>query len=66
MDYAPPLLAAQVYIVLNQHSVQRLLLVSPTHGFLCLMFDPLPKRPYIVGANTEQLAIVNPGIEPRP
>ena len=49
----------------------RLLLVSPTHTFLCLVFDLLCNKPYIVGANTEELAIVNliaeqEGIEPRP
>ena len=49
----------------------RLLLVSPTRTFLCLVFDPLCNRLYIVGANTEELAIVNliaeqEGIEPRP
>ena len=35
------------------------------------MFHPLSNKPYIVGANTEELAIVNliaeqEGIEPRP
>ena len=49
----------------------RLLLVSPTRTFLCLVFDPLCNKPYIVGANGEELAIVNliakqEGIEPRP
>ena len=71
MDCAPPLLAAQVYNVRNTHWVLRLLLVSPTRTFLCLVFDPLSNGPYIVGANTEELAIVNliaeqEGIEPRP
>ena len=36
-----------------------LLLVSPTRTFLCLVFDPLCNKPYIAGANTEELAIVN-------
>ena len=71
MDYAPPLLAAQVYIVRNQHWLLRLLLVSPTRTFLCLVFDPLSNRPCIVGANSEDYAIVNliaeqEGMEPRP
>ena len=71
MDYAPALLAAQVYNVRNAHWVLRLLLVSPTRTFLCLVFDLLSNRPYIVGANIEELAIVNliaeqEGIEPRP
>ena len=70
MVYAPPLLAPQVYNVRNEHWVPRLLLVSPTRTFLCLVFNPLCNKPYIVGANTEELAIVNPiteqeGIEPR-
>ena len=59
MVYAPPLLAAQVYNVRNAHWVLRLLLVCPTCTFLCLVFDPLCNRPYIVGANTEELAKVN-------
>ena len=71
MDYAPSLLAAQLYNVCDQHWVLCLLLVSPCRSFLCLVFDPLCNRPYIVGANTKELAIVNPiaeqeGIEPRP
>ena len=71
MVYAPPLLAAQVYNVRNTHWVLCLLLVSPARTFLCLVFDPMCNRPYIVGANTEELAIVNliakqEGIGPRP
>ena len=71
MVYVPPLLAAQIYDVRNEHWVLRLLLVSPTRTFLCLVFDPLCNKPYIMGANTEELAIVNliaeqEGIEPRP
>ena len=71
MDYAPPLLAAQIYDVCNQHWVLRLLLVSPTCTFLCLVFDPLSNTPYIVGAGTQELAIVNliaeqEGIVPTP
>ena len=70
MVYAPPLLAAQTYNSCNEHWVLRLLLVSPTRTFLCLVFDPLCNKPYIAGANTEELAIVNliakrEGIEPR-
>ena len=71
MVYAPPLLAAQIYDVRNTHWVLRLLLVSPTRTFLCLVFDPLCNKLYIVGANTKELAIVNliaeqEGIESRP
>ena len=71
MVFAPPLLAAQIYNVRHEHWVLRLLLVSPTRTFLCLVFDPLCNKPYIVGANIEELAIVNliaeqEGIEPRP
>ena len=43
----------------DTHWVLRLLLVSPTCTFLCLMFDPMCNKPYIVGANTQDLAIVN-------
>ena len=45
MDYAPPLLAAQVYNVCIQQWVLCLLLVAPTRSFLCLVFDPLSNRP---------------------
>ena len=70
MVYAPPLFAAQIYNVRHEHWVVRLLLVSPTHTFLCLVFDPLCNKPYILGASTEELARVNliaeqEGIEPR-
>ena len=70
MVYAPPLLAAQIHNVRNEHWVLRLLLVSPTRSFLCLVFDPLCNKPYIVGANIEELAIgkliaEQEGIEPR-
>ena len=43
----------------NTHWVLRLLLVSPTRTFLCLVFDLLCNKPHIVGANIEELAIVN-------
>ena len=59
MVYALPLLAVQMYNLRYQHSVLRLLLVSPTRTFLCLVFDPLCNKQYIAGANTEELAIVN-------
>ena len=59
MIYAPPLLAAQIYNKRSEHWVLRLLLVSPTRTFLCLVFDPPCNKPYIAGANTEELAIVN-------
>ena len=71
MSYAPPLLAAQIYHVCNTHWVLRLLLASPTRTFLCLVFNSLCNKPYIVGATTEELAIVTltaeqKGSEPRP
>ena len=71
MVHAPPLLAAQIHNLRNEHWVLRLLFVSPTGTFLCLVFDPLRHKPHIVGAKTEELAIVNliaeqEGIEPRP
>ena len=71
MVYAPPLLASQIYTSRNEHWVLRLLLVSPTRMFLCLVLDPLCNKPYIARANTEELAMVNliaerEGIEPRP
>ena len=56
---APPLLAAQVCNVHNTHWVLRLLLVSPTRTFFCLVFHRLCNKPYIVGANTEELAILH-------
>ena len=71
MVYVPPLLAAQIYKVRDEHWVLRPLLVCPTCTFLCLVFDPLCNKLYIVVANTEELAVVNliaeqEGIEPRP
>ena len=71
MIYAPPLLAAEIHNLRNQHLVLRLLLVSPTHTLLCLVLDPLYNKPCIVGANTEELAMVNliaerEGIDARP
>ena len=71
MVYGPPLLAAEICDSRNEDWVLRLMLVSPTCTFLCLVFDPLCSKPYIAGANTEELAIVNliaerEGIEPRP
>ena len=59
MVYAPPLLAAHVCNVRNTHWVLCLLLVSPTHTFFCLVFDPLCNKPYVVSANYEELVIVS-------
>ena len=59
MIYAPPLLVAQIYNKRNEHGVLRWLLVSPTRPFVCLVFDVLFNKPYITGANTEELATVN-------
>ena len=49
----------------------RLWLASPKRAYLCLVFDPLSDRPYMEGANTEEVAIVNliaeqEAIEPTP
>ena len=56
---APPLIVevAQVYNLGSFHWVLRLLL--PTRGYLCLTFDPLCDRPHIVGANQEELVVVD-------
>ena len=54
-----PLLAAQVSNVHNPHWVLRSLLVSRTRTLLCLVFNPLSNRLYILGANIEELPIVN-------
>ena len=51
MAFAPPLIVVQVYNKRNTHRVVRLLLVARTHEYLCLMFDPVCNKPYIVGAN---------------
>ena len=59
MVSAPPLLAVQICNLRNEHWVLRLLLVSPTRTFLCLVFDPQCNKPYIAGANTEELTIGN-------
>ena len=37
----------------------RLLLIAPTHEYLCLKFDPLFDRSHIVGANQKELAVVD-------
>ena len=59
MSFAPPLIVAQ-----------RLLLIAPTRECLCLKFDPMCDRPHIVGANQEELAVVDliaerEGVEPQ-
>ena len=60
MVYAPPLLAAQIYDLRNEHWVLRLLFVSPTHTFLCLVFDPLCNKPIV------NLIAEREGIQARP
>ena len=59
MSFAPPLIVAQVYNLSNSHWVLRLLLIAPTREYLCLKFDPMCDRPQIVGANQEELAVVD-------
>ena len=70
MSVAPPLIVAQVYNMSNQLWVLRLLLIAPTREYLCLKFDPMCDRPHIVGANQEELAVVDltakrEGVEPQ-
>ena len=70
MSFTPPLIVAQVYNLSNSHWVLRLLLITPTREYLCLKFDPICDRPHIVGANQEELAVVDliakrEGVEPR-
>ena len=53
----------------NQQWVLRLLLIAPTREYLCLKFDPMCDRPHIVGANQQELAVVDliaerEGVEP--
>ena len=59
MSFAPPLIVAQVYNLGNSHWVLRLLLIAPTREYLCLKFDPMCDRPHIVGANQEELGVVD-------
>ena len=59
MSFAPPLIVAQVYNMSNGHWVLRLLLIAPTREYLCLKFDPMCDQPHIVGANQEELAVVD-------
>ena len=71
MSFAPPLIVAQIYNSRNFHWVLRLLLIAPTREYLCLKFDPLLDKPHIVGANKEELAVVDElaereGIQPQP
>ena len=70
MSFAPPLIVAQVYKLSNWHWVLRLSLIAPTREYLCLKFDPVCDRPHIVGANQEELAVVDliakrEGVEPQ-
>ena len=70
MSFAPPLIVAQVYNLSNSHWVLRLLLIAPTCEYLCVKFDPMCDRPHIVGANQEELAVVDliaerEGVEPQ-
>ena len=70
MSFVPPLIVARVYNLSNSHWVLRLLLIAPTREYLCLKFDPMCDRPHIVGANQEELVVVDliaerEGIEPQ-
>ena len=69
MSFAPPLIVAQVYNLSNWHWVLCLMLIAPTCEYLCLKFDPVCDGPHIVGANQEELAVVDlsaerEGVEP--
>ena len=55
MSFAPPLIVAEVYNLGNFYWVLRLVLIAPTHEYLCLKFDPLCDWPHIVGANRQEL-----------
>ena len=59
MSFAPPPIVAQVYNLSNCHWVLRLLLIAPTREYLCLKFDPVCDWPHIVGADQEELAVVD-------
>ena len=72
ISLAPPLIVAQVYNLGNFHWVLRFLMIAPgpTREYLCLKFDPLCDKPYIVGANKEEFAVVDliakrEGIQPK-
>ena len=70
MSFTPPLIVAPVYNLSNSHWVLRLLLIAPTREYLCLKFDPMCERPHIVGANQEELTVVDliaerEGVEPQ-
>ena len=70
MSFAPPSIVAQVYNLSKWHWVLRLLLIAPTREYLCLNFDPMCDRPHIVGANQEELVVVDliaerEGVEPQ-
>ena len=70
MSFAPPLIVAQVYNMSSQHWVLHLLLIAPTREYLFFKFDPMCDRPHIVGANQEELAVVDliaerEGVEPQ-
>ena len=70
MSFTPPLIVAQVYNFFNFRWVLRLLFNGPTREYLYFKFDPLCDRPHIVGANHEELAVVDliakqAGIQPQ-
>ena len=70
MSFAPPLIVAHVDNLGNLHWLLRLLLIAPTREYLCLRFDPFSDPPHIVGANQEELAVVDliaerEGIQPQ-
>ena len=55
----PPLIVAKIYNLGNFHLVLRLLLIAPAREYLCCKFDPQCDRPRIVGANQEELVVVD-------
>ena len=59
MSFALPLIVAQLYNLDNFHWALCLLLFAPTHDYLCCGVDPLCNKPHIVGANKEELDVVD-------
>ena len=66
MSFAPPLIVAHMYNLVNWHWAFRL----ATREYLCLKFEPLCDEPHIARANKEKLAVVDliaerEGIQPQ-
>ena len=59
MSFAQPLIVAYVHNWGNFYWVFRLLLIAPTREYICVKFDPLCDRPCNVGANQEEVDVVD-------